>query len=168
MRLFFLYFKQYLPICFLLILTTACSSVNKIPDSYSNTRSNNIAEVLNDLYNSTTVTCDTIADPSFLCSGIILRATETNINFFPWNPSPNSQQRGGVSFSWLRQDSNFSRAAFSYQNGFIFYPERIRPSNKLKISALCYFPVDGDTVNRPSQSGCGANIHYLSNSMMCH
>lgn len=127
-----------------------------------------IAATLTSLYNSTVQNCGSDSKPAFLCSGVTLRATETNTSFFPWNPSPNSQARGGVPFSWLRKDSNFSRGAFSYQNGFIFYPVLTKPSSKLKVEILCYFPVDADTVNRPTLSGCGPNTAYPSTSGLCH
>lgn len=118
-------------------------------------------------YDDAIQNCGSSQEPAFKCSGITLRATETNPSFFPWNPSPGSQTRGGVSFSWLRIDSNFSRSAYHYPNGFIIYPEHFTPQGKITFSAQCYFPIDGDTINRPLLAGCGANTYFPTDSTIC-
>lgn len=158
--------KKLLPA--LLFTAVACSPQEEaiaVPESRDGTT---VAATLTSLYKNTVDNCGSDSKPAFLCSGVTLRATETNQSFFPWNPSPNSQSRGGVPFSWLRADSNFSRGAFSYPNGFIFYPVLTKPSAKRKVEILCYFPVDADSVNRPTLSGCGANTYYPTNSGLCH
>lgn len=158
--------KNLLPA--IVFLVVACSPQEYMLSEPDVRDGASIAATLTGLYNDTAANCGTDSKPAFLCSGITLRATETNQSFFPWNPSPNSQTRGGVPFSWLRKDSNFSRAAFSYLNGFIFYPVLTKPSAKQKIEVLCYFPVDADSVKRPTLSGCGAHSSYPTNSGLCH
>lgn len=91
------------------------------------------------------------------CSGVLLRATENNPAFLPWDPSPSSIARGGVSFSYLRADVNFTQLVFTYRNGYIMYPRDLRPEGTLDVAALCAFPMDADTANRPAEQGCGEN-----------
>lgn len=131
------------------------------------THGEDIAQALTSLYTNTVTDCGSATEPAYQCSGLILRATETNPAFFPWNPSPNSQKSGGVSFSWLRIDSNFSRGAFHYLNGFILYPVRATPKDKINLEPMCYFPVDADSFNRPGWGGCGPNTYYPNDSYMC-
>lgn len=147
---------------------SAAVSIPQAEAATTITDGNTVVSSLTTLYADTVENCGSDSRPAFLCSGITLRATETNPAFFPWNPSPNSQVSGGVPFSWLRADSNFSKGAFSYPNGFIFYPVLSRPEDKLKVEVLCYFPVDGDTANRPTLGGCGANTFYPADSGLCH
>lgn len=109
--------------------------------------------------------CGAASRPAFLCTGVMLRATETNPAFFPWDPSPASIASGGVSFSWLRVDDNFARLAYGYGNGFIFYPVLDTPGGKNSdIGVLCVFPTDADTNNRPTLQGCGPHTKAISSS----
>ncbi|AGK51619.1 bacterial Ig-like domain family protein [Burkholderia thailandensis MSMB121] len=123
---------------------------------------------LNGWYNRTDLNCGNPDRPSFQCSGVMLRATETNPAFLPWDPSPGSIQSGGVSFSWLRMDNNFSSLVFNYSNGFIFYPALDTPPGKDdNIAVLCAFPMDADTFNRNTLQGCGSNTAYPLESRPC-
>lgn len=137
-------------------------------NSISTTAGADVAQTLTALYSNTVENCGTDSKPAFLCSGVTLRATETSASFYPWNPSPGSVTRGGVAFSWLRKDSNFSRLVYGYGNGFIFYPVLSKPSDKLKIEILCFFPLDSDSLSRGSPGGCGAHNSYPSSSGLCH
>ncbi|UPG84279.1 hypothetical protein L2Y94_13090 [Luteibacter aegosomatis] len=101
--------------------------------------------------------------PAYLCSGVMLRATETNSTFLPWNPNPSSS---GVSFSWIRQDTNFSNLVFDYWNGFIFYPRDEAPRAASAIDVLCVFPMDSDTTQR-GENGCGAHRSASATSKPC-
>lgn len=117
---------------------------------------------------STVQDCGGSSHPAFLCGGVMLRATETNPAFYPWNPSPGSVTSGGVSFSWLRKDDSFAKMAYGYVNGFVFYPVFDTPDGKNDdIMVLCSFAVDADTVNR-ADAGCGPNSSYPTTSGLCH
>ncbi|MBV4465559.1 hypothetical protein KVG95_19720 [Pseudomonas sp. SWRI79] len=96
--------------------------------------------------------------PAFLCSGVLLRATQHSTQFHFWNPNPAAT---GVSFSYLRADAKFSKLVFGYNNGFIFYPVFYAPVDKVDPEILCFFPVDGGTDNRGEQ-GCGERPGYPS------
>lgn len=101
--------------------------------------------------------------PAFLCSGVMLRGTVHSSAFFFWNPNPAST---GVSFSYLRDDANYRKLSYSYNNGFIFYPLYSAPGGKIYPKVLCFFPVDGATLER-SGEGCGASPSYPSTSRPC-
>jgi hypothetical protein len=106
-------------------------------------------------YDNTAPDCGGPDKPAHLCSGIMLRATDTNPDFFPWDPSPGAIKLGGVSFSWLRRDQTFSRTWEDW-NGFIFYPNQAIPAGRIKdIKALCSFPINANTWQRPTLQGCG-------------
>lgn len=110
--------------------------------------------------------CGSENKPAFLCSGVLLRATATSDHYHSWDPSPQSQTSGGVSFSYLRKDAKFTRLAYGYKNGMIFYPHNKAPSDKYQIEVLCSFPVDADTVNR-NNKGCGYHASYPDSSRSC-
>ena len=96
--------------------------------------------------------------PAFLCSGVMLRATQHSTQFHFWIPNPSST---GVSFSYLRADAKFGRLVFGYNNGFILYPYFFKPYGKIEPEILCFFPVDGGTSSRPDQ-GCGQSPTFVS------
>ncbi|MDC9595697.1 N-acyl homoserine lactonase [Xenorhabdus anantnagensis] len=121
----------------------------------------NIAKEITDNYFHTPKDCGDDASPAFLCSGVLLRGTVASDNYHSWNPSPHSQESGGVSFSYLRHDAKVIELADDYKNGFIFYPYNTNPiDNKISPEVLCYFPINGDTFYR-SEKGCGS---YIGNS----
>lgn len=102
--------------------------------------------------------------PAFLCSGVLLRVTTALTQQAPWDPVlPNNY---GLSFSYLRQDANFSALTGAGVNGFIVYPVMQQPANKLEIEVLCAFPVAAGTERR-SDAGCGANSDYPTDSGRC-
>ncbi|AUX73442.1 hypothetical protein [Erwinia pyrifoliae] len=110
--------------------------------------------------------CGSENKPAFLCSGVLLRATAISDKYHSWDPSPQSLKSGGVSFSYLREDAKFTRLAYGYKNGMIFYPHNKAPSDKYQIEVLCAFPVDADTVNRKNK-GCGFHASYPGSSKSC-
>ncbi|MBV4550249.1 hypothetical protein HU742_003735 [Pseudomonas sp. SWRI102] len=111
-----------------------------------------IAAYLTEAYNNVLPMCrNNPSAPSFLCTGVTLRATQHSTQFHFWNPNPTST---GVSFSWLRKDAKFGKLVFGYNNGFILYPEFFKPTGKISLAVLCFFPVDGATDHRPDE-GCG-------------
>lgn len=110
------------------------------------------AQYLTERYNNKINMCQSNPSaPAFLCSGVLLRATQHSTQFHFWNPNPSST---GVSFSYLRADAKFSKLVFGYNNGFIFYPVFYAPVDKMDPEILCFFPVDGATGSR-DQQGCG-------------
>lgn len=124
------------------------------------------AAALTARYRNTASNCGSDTKPAFLCSGVILRVTETSSLFDPWEPSDTSLARGGVSFSYLRKDNNFDRL-WKFTNGYILYPILDMPTDKLKIPVLCMFPVDGWTNGRLDRNSCGTYPGY-SSSAPCH
>jgi len=109
-------------------------------------------------YNSVATDCGGPGLPAVLCSGVPLRATENVPNGTPWEPSDSAIESGGVSFSWLRQDLNFSLLPINRTNGFFFYPKlRTPPGKNGGIDVLCAFPNDGLTTYRDAQ-GCGESL----------
>lgn len=111
-----------------------------------------IAAYLTEAYNNVLTMCrNNPSAPSFLCTGVTLRATQHSTQFHFWNPNPSST---GVSFSWLRKDAKFGKLVFGYNNGFILYPDFFKPAGKISLAVLCFFPVDGATDHRPAE-GCG-------------
>ena len=92
--------------------------------------------------------------PAFNCSGILLRGTNHSSSYFAWNPSPASVTSGGVSFSYLRKDSKYTKLAFSYDNGFFIYPKYSTPEGKIDLDVLCSFPIDAASDHR-DDAGCG-------------
>jgi hypothetical protein len=124
------------------------------------------AASLQSRYSTTVADCGSASTPAFLCSGVLLRGTEPSTTYHSWNPSPASQQSGGVSFSYLRKDSKFNRLVYNYSNGFIFYQIFGAPSDKIDVEILCSFPIDAGTVNR-KDAGCGASHDYPNDSGPC-
>ncbi|WP_141668122.1 MULTISPECIES: hypothetical protein [unclassified Burkholderia] len=99
------------------------------------------------------------------CSGVVIRATDTKTKDGEGHPVWSYIDRGGVSFSYLRMDSNFKSFAYGHVNGFIIYPVDHTPSGKAPAAIKCAFPFDGDTVNRINLSDrlmsmCGMNRHF--------
>ncbi|WP_340617096.1 N-acyl homoserine lactonase [Xenorhabdus entomophaga] len=111
------------------------------------------AEKLTRRYNDTSINCSDESYSSFLCSGILLRGTHPSDKYHSWNPSPASQARGGVSFSYLRTDSKLFTLDANYTNGFIFYPY-LTVYNYETPEVLCYFPTDANSDQREAK-GCG-------------
>jgi len=73
-----------------------------------------VAAELTAQYNDKRADCGAVNRPAFLCSGILFRGTVPSDAYHSWNPSPISQTRGGVSFSYLRADAKFDRLAYGY------------------------------------------------------
>lgn len=122
-------------------------------------------------YNATLSECGKNGNaPAFVCSGILIRGTDSNLNrnYYSWNPSPKSVKSGGVSFSYLRKDSPFQRFAYGYVSGFIFHPQEYTPHPlDSNIEVLCSFPKDGGTDGR-TDHGCGINLQNDARSLPCN
>jgi len=122
------------------------------------------ALALQQRYDSRATECSSTT-PAILCSGVLLRATGSREGNAPWNPIlPNNY---GVSFSFLRQDANFTALAGGAVNGFIFYPALQQPTSKATIEVLCMFPVGAGSEDRV-EAGCGQHKNYPQASDICH
>ncbi|MCQ2999640.1 hypothetical protein NLO98_07710 [Pseudomonas syringae] len=115
-----------------------------------------IARELTARYLNVATNCGTVTAPAFLCSGIIYRGTSYSTSYDTWNPSPESQRSGGVTFSYLRKDANASRIIGGSNKGFIFYPVFTMPPDKVKASILCTYVREAGT-NERKESGCGGH-----------
>ena len=113
-------------------------------------------------YADTRANCGADTLPAFLCSGILIRGTASNPAFHVWNNSAASQAKGGVSFSYLRKDTNYRQSG--YTNGYIFLPYRYAGA-KIRPEIFCSFPLNAVTSARP-EAGCGASPG-VANSGSC-
>ncbi|ODP32514.1 hypothetical protein A9762_22420 [Pandoraea sp. ISTKB] len=152
------------------VVLTACSipspsPLSSLPMSQTPVVTNAASE-LTGWYNRVDRDCGSANRAAFLCSGVLLRGTETNPAFLPWDPSPNAVQKGGIAFFWLRTDNNYSMLP-EHPNGFVFYPNFYIPPGTLDIEVLCAFPEDGDTWDRPTMQGCGPHINGPQTSRPC-
>lgn len=122
-----------------------------------------LVDALKKDYNDTSQDCN--GSPAFLCSGITFRGNKPG-NYHVWNPSPNAIKSGGVSFSYLRKDSKYTRLAYGYDSGYIIYQIFGAPQGKRDLDYLCFFPIDADS-NHRNYNGCGENIDYKGSSRSC-
>ncbi|OTA19610.1 hypothetical protein Xbed_02290 [Xenorhabdus beddingii] len=119
-----------------------------------------VAKKITQRYFDNQIYCGDDGLPIFLCSGVLIRGTVASNKYHSWNPSPKSQSRGSVSFSYLRSDVKVIALYGNHHNGYIFSPylDNI-DSPKVNPEALCYFPIDGDTDDR-SDKGCGSSLGH--------
>lgn len=111
-------------------------------------------------YASTVDDCGNADQPAFLCSGVLIRVTGSGSGYHVWNPSPGSVTRGGVSFSYLRSDTNFAGLAWADLDGLIFSPLRFAYVSTARPDVMCSFPLDAGTEHRPDR-GCGQQGNFL-------
>lgn len=109
--------------------------------------------------------CGSLTRPAFLCSGVTLRATDTQPSFRPWDPSPDAIAKGGISAAWFRSDMNVPDTTLP--NGFILFPQSEAPAGTTQIEVLCAFPFDGDTWSRRTLQGCGPHPTNTDRSRPC-
>ncbi|MBV4462690.1 halovibrin HvnC [Pseudomonas sp. SWRI79] len=160
----------------LVALMVGCTQVDIKPPSEVGTLNNvqtlngpAIATQLNTLYNRKFPNCNkSDSQPAFLCSGVTLRVTVQNPAYKVWDPSPTSVKSGGVSFSYLRADSNFGRLAWGHGNGYILYPIFEAPTDKYDLDYLCSYPYDAWTWTRNANAVCVAHPTYPAQSQICH
>jgi hypothetical protein len=127
-----------------------------------------VAASLTTLYRRTFPNCHSSnSQPSFLCSGVTIRVTVKDPSYKVWDPSPTSVKSGGVSFSYLRQDSNFGRLAWGYGNGYILYPIFEAPQDKIDLTYLCAYPMDAWGWHRSETEVCGPHKDYPVQSQLC-
>lgn len=116
-------------------------------------------------YNDTRESCGEA--PAFLCSGILLRTTRPSPKYHTWNHSPNSREKGGVAFSYLRADAPVQALAEGASSGFTLTPRRHRASDSIPFRVLCAYPTDGDSWTRGA-AGCGDNTQTEAIEQLCH
>lgn len=98
--------------------------------------------------------CGASSMPAFLCTGVIVRATD-NPRF--WVPQEKNIKSGAISVSYLRNDAKFKILVFRRNNGFTLYPVLHNPPNNRTYEVLCAYPNDGGTDNRTDR-GCGDHV----------
>lgn len=152
----------------LALLLSACSTPPMEVTQVLQARSGaEVAAELQKRYDETAIRCnDAPSQPAFLCSGLMLRATDTPNGFHVWDPSPDAIKLGGMSFSFFRKDASFSHLPWNRNNGYIIYPVLKRPVGTLQTMVLCVFPIDGATWGR-DKPGCGASDVYPVVSKRC-
>lgn len=125
-----------------------------------------VAAALTRRYLDVRVNCGSPSMPAFLCRGVVLRSTVPSNAYSSWNPSPQSQNSGGVSFTFLSKDMKSKSLVFGQKNGFIFFPVLSRPTGTRQIEVLCAYPRDGATQLRV-KPGCGAHPYAPGRSRQC-
>jgi hypothetical protein len=124
-----------------------------------------VARHLTNRYADTRTNCGTDSRPAFLCAGIMIRGTSSNPTYHVWNNSAGAKEKGGVSFSYLRSDTDFRKLAYSYTNGFVFTSYE-HAATKIHPEVLCSFPIDAGTDYRVD-NGCGQFREFVG-SGACH
>lgn len=162
----------------LIALMVGCTQVDTLPPGEVGTVNNvqtlegsATAAQLNTLYSRKYPNCNNSnSQPAFLCSGVTLRVTvkDPANQYKVWDPSPTSIKSNGVSFSYLRADTNFGRLAWGYGNGFILYPIFEAPADKIDLDYLCSYPMDAWTWTRSATAVCVAHPSYPAQSQICH
>lgn len=122
-----------------------------------------VARHLNERYADTRSDCGKPSQPAFLCSGVMIRATVDQSLTHVWDNSADAIKRGGVSFSYLRADSKYSKFAYGRTNGYVM-KSYFYATGKLRPEVLCFFPIDANTNNRDNR-GCGAYPGYFGSNL---
>jgi hypothetical protein len=126
-----------------------------------------VAATLNTRYAQTTRNCfNSETVPTFLCSGIIIRATTYGDGYNVWDPSPSSVSKGFVAFSYMRNDAKFPALYSHSNNGYIVRPVSDALPGQIKLQYTCFFPIDGATEWR-ADKGCGQHSLHGPISRSC-
>lgn len=104
-------------------------------------------------YSATPDDCGGSDKPAYRCSGVLIRITGVG-DFHSWNPSPLAVSVGGVSFSYLRADSNFPSLFYNALGGFILSAEET-PAATFYPVVLCAFPLEAYSAEYRADKGCG-------------
>lgn len=152
-------------LCFMTVLVTACQPVTRpssVPTSLayeSREWGEDVAADMTRRYRNTQRSCS--GQLALRCSGILFRATSNPANTHAWDPSPESLAKGGVSFSFLRQDATFRGLASQYDHGLIFFAYDDAPESRTSPEPLCVFPIDAGTTGRLPPGGCGQQTAFV-------
>ncbi|TWC13676.1 MULTISPECIES: Ig-like domain-containing protein [unclassified Pseudomonas] len=161
--------KKILPIAFGIALLLGCSATSQHLQQLHANDADEIGRVtainLTARYHKKVFDCGSNL-PAYLCSGVVFRGTKPSTSYYFWNPSHFSVASGGVSFSYLREDSKFTKLVYGYNNGFIFRPYQDSGQTAVQPEVLCSFPVDAWTFDRDDK-GCGQYYTYPDISREC-
>ena len=113
-----------------------------------------VASTLNARFADTTPACRD-NKPGYFCNGALIRAADASPSFRAWNPSPNSQTRNGVSFSYVRKDVGTVQLAGA--QGFIFSEQFLPVRHPAQLR--CSYPVNAGTSGIPNscRADCAAS-----------
>ncbi|UVJ45911.1 hypothetical protein NVV94_10390 [Pseudomonas sp. LS1212] len=111
-----------------------------------------VASRLNARYADTSPTCRD-GRAAFYCNGVLIRTTDVGA-FHAWNPSPNSDRINGVSFSYLRADTDVMKVYKA--QGFVLREMAAPVGHPLTLA--CIYPVDTGT----GAAGPGAACTFRS------
>jgi hypothetical protein len=112
------------------------------------------AQRINARHADTTSECPG-AKAAVYCSGVLARSLSYSTNYHAWNPNPNTQPIGGVSFSYLRGDVKTLATAGPKGQGMILRELNYASTAGLQaIQALCIYMADSNTWKR-ADHGCG-------------
>lgn len=113
------------------------------------------ADLLAELYEYAPRDCGDDSRPAYMCSGVMLRATQPSTAYDFYTISPASLANGGVSVSYLRKDIKFASFYARRASGFVFDNLAFdKGSNRKPLKVLCAYPIDGASLRR-TESGCG-------------
>lgn len=146
--------KRTLIACTLMVLASCTST----PDAYYGvvkSSGDDVERHLTSRYSDIQENCGTASKPAFLCTGLVIRATTYSPEFHSWDNSQANHTSGGVSFSFLRADSTYSKLAYGRVNGYVLLPYD-HADGKFHPEILCSFPIDAATSHRDDK-GCGAS-----------
>ncbi|TWC23113.1 MULTISPECIES: halovibrin HvnC [unclassified Pseudomonas] len=161
----------------LVAVAVGCTQLGTQPPEITNINGSQVlngpetAAYLTTLYGRNFANCHhSESQPAFLCSGVVHRLTikDPAERYKVWDPSPISLENGGVSFSYMRADTNFSHFGGAYQNGYIVYPVLEAPADKIHLQYMCSYPMDAWTQSRLQVCGPHANYPYHSNLCQYH
>ncbi|WP_181137490.1 hypothetical protein, partial [Vibrio jasicida] len=135
----------------------------------------NIADILNERYNSTPTECET-GKPAYYCSGIMLRVggnlAEGGESGYPsWSLGPSFQELGSGSFSYIRADlTDGARSIFlGSANGLILTDATTAEDLGKAYEVRCAFPLDAHIETRNvtlkrTNHGCGELVNIPTNN----
>jgi len=136
----------------LLLLLTGCAThAPRAPFRQASPQEDGaaVAQHLQQRFDENMTACLPSYTPAVLCSGVLMRGTEWSTGYHSWIPNPGNAA-GGISFSWLRQDSNFGLSA--YPNGFIVYPHFYSDTpNYHQLVVNCAYVVNAGTNGLPDK-----------------
>ncbi len=123
-----------------------------------------VADRLNAQYNDVSDDCDGKA--AYFCNGIIIRTTNGSEKYHAWDPSPDSIERNGISFSYIRTDVKMSSLYIGEGQGFILKASRFQSvTDSYDVSLRCAFSSDGATARR--EMSCGAHFWFVEDGQAC-
>ncbi|WP_448097119.1 hypothetical protein [Luteibacter yeojuensis] len=142
--------SKYCVLVFLFFLCACATRPSRYPETISpHEDGSTVAAHLQQRFDESVADCGSATRPAFLCSGIMLRGTKYSTGYHSWIPNP-ATSAGGVSFSWLRNDSNIY--TFFLPNGFIVYPHFYADDGNYEtLSVRCGYISNASTGSKPDK-----------------